>query len=120
MPMSEDEIKKQIDSYLKAMGFLYWRNNTGKHKIGNRYIRYGKNGSPDFICIINGLFVGIEVKDAAGKQSNDQKEFERQCKESQGMYFIARSLDVAVSAVNFILDTGFTCPITLPPQFEER
>jgi hypothetical protein len=33
-------------------------------------------GSPDIICVIRGIYVGIEVKGSAAKQSGHQKDFQ--------------------------------------------
>lgn len=57
------------------------------------YVRFGALGSPDIVCVISGQFVGIEVKAPKGKQSDNQKEFQRQLEEAGGKYILAYSID---------------------------
>ena len=52
-----------------------------------------RKGVPDIIGIIDGRFIGIEVKIGADRQSADQKEIEKEIGEAGGVYFIAKSYD---------------------------
>ena len=52
-----------------------------------------RRGVPDIIGIINGRFIGIEVKIGKDRQSADQKEIEREINDAGGVYFIAKSYD---------------------------
>jgi hypothetical protein len=54
-------------------------------------------GSPDIVCVINGQYVGIECKGTKGKQSDNQKDFQRRLEAAGGRYILARSLDDVVS-----------------------
>ena len=78
---------------------LFWRNNSGAMKVGARFIRYGLPGSPDVIGIVNGQFVGIEVKREDGKQSEHQQEFERLATKYGGHYAVVRSAREAIESV---------------------
>ena len=49
------------------------------------------NGVTDIIAIINGIFVGIEVKSERGKPTPDQTKFIDNVNKSGGIAFIARS-----------------------------
>jgi predicted SprT family Zn-dependent metalloprotease len=51
------------------------------------------------VCVVNGQYVGIEVKAAKGKQSDHQKEFQRQLEAAGGRYILAYSLDDVSSLV---------------------
>lgn len=54
--------------------------------------RHALAGVPDIILIDKGIFVGLEVKTATGKQSAAQKSFDKRCEEAGGNYFIVRSI----------------------------
>lgn len=45
------------------------------------------------MCVINGQYVGIEVKAPKGRQSENQKEFQRQLEAVGGKYILAYSID---------------------------
>jgi hypothetical protein len=47
--------------------------------------------------VINGQYVGIEVKAPKGKQSEHQKEFQRKLEAAGGRYILAYSLDDVIS-----------------------
>lgn len=57
----ENKIKKYLDSLPKCWYFKFWAG------------PYSKSGIPDIIALINGKFVGIEVKGPTGKASELQK-----------------------------------------------
>ena len=57
-------------------------------------------GVPDIIVIIQGIFVGLECKTKAGKQSPNQIEFESLVRHAGGFYYIVRSLSDAENALN--------------------
>ncbi len=59
-------------------------------------------GVPDWLAFIPGRAVAIELKDQEGKQSDAQKNFERQWKERGNSYFIARTLEEFQGIVNAI------------------
>lgn len=50
-----------------------------------------RRGIPDIIATIDGYFVGIEVKIGRDRQSEEQKEVERDLRKSGGIYFVATS-----------------------------
>lgn len=93
--LTESEILAQCYNWLLRNGVFCWRNNTGAHKTeAGHYVRYGAPGSPDIIGILpNGRFIGVEIKSAKGKQSKDQKIFQRRVEKWNGIYIIARSID---------------------------
>jgi len=88
--MNEHELQKQILKLLNDAGIFCWRSNVGrKHNL-----YFGYKGSADITGILkNGKRLEIEVKDEKGKQSKDQKEFERMIKKNKGVYILARGLD---------------------------
>lgn len=50
------------------------------------------NGVPDILGIVNGRFVGIEVKAKGGRLSAEQEAFARKAREFGGVCFCARSV----------------------------
>jgi hypothetical protein len=80
--------------YLALKHVFHYRNNSGAFKRDDGYFyRFGASGNPDIICVIKGQFVGIEVKAPKGKQSEHQKEFQRQLEQAGGKHILAYSLD---------------------------
>ena len=95
--MKEKDLQKLIMDYLSAQKIFHFRNNTGavERTYNGRscFMRYGCPGSPDIICVVDGQFVGIEVKGDKGKQSPEQKIFEASLIYNGGKYILARSLE---------------------------
>lgn len=101
-----------------------WRNNVGKGfgawvvmkvmrllQAGNseqalqelkqsRPVMFGVNGSPDlqgFIQIYGlAVYLGIEIKDHKGRQSDLQKNFEKMVNQFGGIYILARTVEGAL------------------------
>lgn len=86
---------------LRWRGLYYWRNNVGAvardytNKSGvtsHSYVRYGTKGLPDLLVILpNGKLLGIEVKSATGKPSEDQLACQAAFRTSKADYVIVRS-----------------------------
>lgn len=95
----EKDIELAICHYLRAKGIFFWKNPTAgffdrKLKMFRKQTSpYAINGAPDLIAIMNGRFIGIEIKSPKGVQSEAQKDFERRCVKANGKYFLVRSLD---------------------------
>lgn len=97
--MKETDIQRQCLDYLSARHLFHFRCNSGMAKVGKRYIRYGVSGCPDIICVIKGQFVGVEVKDADGKQSHDQWIFQQDLERAGGRYLLVRSVEELEAAL---------------------
>lgn len=96
--MLEKEIQKAICDYLSFRKVFFWRNNnTPIYDTLNKKFRampkYTMNGLPDIIVIRDGQFIGLEVKRYKTKQSDAQKEFEKNCNKAGGQYYVVRSID---------------------------
>lgn len=78
--MKESDVQRQILDYLKLKGIFH----------------------PDIICVINGQYVGIEVKAAKGKQSEHQKDFQQTLEAAGGKYILAYSLEDVLERISFI------------------
>tara|TARA_R100000458_G_C8276357_1_gene251653 strand:- start:3727 stop:4158 length:432 start_codon:yes stop_codon:yes gene_type:complete len=101
-----NELTKTIiwDMYWVREGVAYRINNGAVFDKKRQVYRKGvqRKGIPDIIGIINGRFIGIEVKIGADRQSADQKEIEKEIKEAGGVYFIAKSYDDYLNKINEI------------------
>jgi hypothetical protein len=76
---------------------FHHRNNSGalisEHKGKKRFFRFGASESPDIVCVVQGVYVGIEVKGPHGTQSEGRQEFQRKLEQSGGTYILAFSLE---------------------------
>lgn len=92
-----NELTKTIifDMYWVREGLAYRINNGAIYDTKRQVYRKGvqRKGVPDIIGIINGRFIGIEVKIGRDRQSADQKEVEKEINEAGGVYFIAKNYD---------------------------
>lgn len=93
--MKESDVQKAILDYLRYRGIFCFKNNTvGIYKRDTgAYIPSQSKGSPDIICVVDGKFIGIEVKGPSGRQSPDQIEFQERLERAGGRYIVARSID---------------------------
>lgn len=97
---------KEKDTLRACLSYLeyspkgkFWRNNTGatisEHRGKKRFIRYGRVGSADITGILKdtGKRIEIEIKAPTGKQTEAQKEFQREIEACGGVYLLAKSVD---------------------------
>ena len=93
--MKESDAQKQIMDWLRLYRIFHYRQNTGgmsgAYKGKRWFVRFAKPGAPDIIAVVNGLYVGIEVKASDGKQSDKQREFQAELEAAQGVYILARN-----------------------------
>ena len=100
--IKETQIQKAIMEFLRFQKIQCWRIKTVGIPNGEGAFRYNNEmrGMADICLIFKGLSVWFEVKTATGKQTPHQKEFQRQVESAGGFYFLVRSVDDAVSAIN--------------------
>jgi hypothetical protein len=92
--------------YLAAERVVAFRCNTGAIKVDDRFIRFGVKGFADILALPEvsgahrcGIRVRwtapcfIEVKAPKGRQSAEQRSFERQVKDAGAEYVVVRSVD---------------------------
>lgn len=101
--MTESKIQGNICKYLESKGHFFWRsNNTATYdkKLNNglggyrSQGRYAQPGLPDIQVLSDGGFViFLEVKTPKGRQSADQKMFQKRCERIGAEYYIVRSVD---------------------------
>jgi hypothetical protein len=97
--VKEADVQAAILEWLAWKHIFHYRNNSGAfvfpetatHK--RRFFKAGVVGAPDIVCVVKGQYVGIECKAPNGKQSHNQKEFQRQLEAAGGRYILAYSLD---------------------------
>lgn len=90
----ESEVQRAILDYLELRGIFHYRNNSGGFRDAkNHFYRFGAVGSPDIVCVVNGQYVGLEIKAPGGKQSEHQKEFQRRLEKAGGRYIVAYAID---------------------------
>lgn len=82
--LSEKDIRKQIQDYLRLKGFFVYYNLMG---LGSCV------GLSDLVAIKNGTVYHIEIKTPRGRQSEKQVEFQRDVEAAGGRYILARSVE---------------------------
>jgi len=118
--ITENDVIRVIDDYLQIQRnqkkLMFIRNNSGAFPIDDgknkrRYIRFGDKGSPDFLVWIpegipQDLYcmwvlrgIALEAKSEEGKQSKDQKEWQRDFEAIGGEYYIVKSLDDLIKII---------------------
>ncbi len=97
---SEISIQATICEYLalkmRQGKLMMWRQNSGGIFSDGHYRKLPKHamtGIPDIIVIRDGFFIGLEVKQAKGRQSDNQKDFETLCKKNGAEYYVVHSLE---------------------------
>lgn len=109
MKQSEKQIENDILEYLDRVGFLSWKNQTTgiydpTKKTFRRKSKYQMNGVSDILLVIKlhgiAFTVYMEVKAKDGKQTESQKEFQRQIESRNGFYYIVQSIDDAIDAID--------------------
>jgi hypothetical protein len=100
LPLSESQIQNAVRLVLCAnTDFVLWRNNIGtaiyRDKDGNVASRVeygiGNPGGADLIGSWRGRFAAIETKSEQGRQTPEQKIFQKLVESKGGLYAIVRS-----------------------------
>lgn len=92
----EKDIQMAVCDYLSLKKHFFWRQNTGAVWDKDHFRampKYSMNGVPDIIVIKDGFFIGLEIKQPKGKQSDNQKIFEKGCKDAGAEYYLIHSID---------------------------
>jgi len=79
---------------LQSHGRFCWRQNNAPiydPKLQSYRSQTGINGLTDIICVIDGVFTGIEVKTGTN-QSADQIIFQKRLENAGGVYIVARNI----------------------------
>lgn len=94
----ETDILRAICDYLALRRHFFWRSNNvpvydTQRGAFRALPKYTLKGLPDIELIKDSCWVGLEVKTHIGKQSPEQKEFERRCKENGVEYYVVRGVE---------------------------
>jgi predicted GH43/DUF377 family glycosyl hydrolase len=100
--MKESQVLNNIITCLKTFRWKVIRFNSGASMMGDRYVKFYRltwraayndsKGLPDLLAIKDGRHVWIEAKrDGTHKQSDAQKTFEKEIKESGAEYYLVSS-----------------------------
>ena len=100
--MTEKQIQNSIIREFGTKGWLrIWRANVGVARINRRVVRFGVPGQADLSGILYpGVRLEIEVKQQTGRQSQDQKNFQRMVERMGGLYILARSVKEVEDAID--------------------
>ena len=99
--MKEADLVREIANYLTLRKAWYWRQNVGT-LVGasGRPVRFGQKGTPDFYARSRprrgespARVVWIEAKTEDGRQTKEQKEFERRAIAHGDVYILARCIE---------------------------
>jgi hypothetical protein len=109
-PITERESGTElaVGRYLQSQGIFFWKQPmAGFYDANRKAFRkhqspFVMNGVSDFLAVIDGKIVCLEIKSPSGVQSESQKEFEKQIKAAGGKYFVVRSISDIKDALGMI------------------
>lgn len=99
--MTERDIQSEILAAVTALPETFvWRANSFLGVTASRNIvRANVPGCADLVGCHRGRFVAIEVKTRSGRQSEQQRRFQRAVERAGGLYVVARCTDDALAAL---------------------
>jgi hypothetical protein len=101
---SANELTKSVlYDLIEVRGAAAYRiNNVGIYDAKRGVYRKGGTvkGIPDIIAVLDGRFLGIEVKYGADRQSADQRVVELEIQGAGGVYFIAKTYEGYLDYMN--------------------
>ena len=99
--MKEKDIQRQILEWLTWKKIFHYRQNSGAFRTNNdtRMYWFGAKGAPDIVCVINGQYVGIEVKMPKNGLSELQVNFKYNLEMAGGKYIIAYCLEDVIKNI---------------------
>ena len=94
---AESDMQRACLDWLACKRIFCWRTNNIAAK-GRTF--HGVKGAPDICAVRAGVFYGIECKSTKGKQSADQREFQKSLEAAGGRYILARSLAALIEEMD--------------------
>lgn len=100
MTMERDIQKDILLALGRIDGVKAFRLNVGlaKDRRG-RAVRFGTPGMADILCLVGPRYLWLECKSPTGRQTPEQRAFERAVLSIGGAYRVVRSVDEALHAV---------------------
>lgn len=97
----EKDTQKTIIDWLTVKKIFHYKNNTvGIYKQSTgQYIPSPSKGAPDIVAVIQGKYIGIEVKAPNGKQSENQVAFQSNLENAGGLYILAFSVGDVIDKI---------------------
>lgn len=97
----QKEILKRLSAEFHPRG-IFWTADTGmaRSMTGERKIRFGLPGQSDIQGVLDGLWIGIEVKRPGEKQQENQVIFQRAVEAAGGFYCVATSDEEAFETIS--------------------
>jgi hypothetical protein len=108
----ESNLKNQVIDYLQILengGYCYYeRINSGELLVLNkdgtkRLVKLARDGTSDAMCVIYGRIIFIELKSYSGKQTQNQKEFQKKVESVGGIYWLINDFDNFLNKINEVL-----------------
>lgn len=96
--MKETLIQAGIIEYLKMLDNMwkiyFFRSGAGAVRTHTgSFFKTWRKGCPDISVVLNGKYIGLEVKNEKGRQSESQKIAEKDIKKAGWEYYIVKSVD---------------------------
>jgi len=91
----EAELQEDVNNFLEKTGYFYWRQNSGKAYIENRWVHFAsKNGLPDNAVYYKktSFYFGLELKMKYGKLTKHQQETLPEMMRNNVLFFICESV----------------------------
>jgi hypothetical protein len=100
---AEADVLKAVLATLEMHPKVAWvaRINSGMFEVEGRFIKAGFKGCSDILGMLKGgRMLAVECKSSKGKESADQAAFGARVAQDGGLYFVARSVDDVLGALN--------------------
>ena len=94
--MTETEIQKEIIEYLKTIGAIVFRMNSGRAKNN---VKLCPPGTPDLMAVLKTGIIWIEVKTETGTLRDTQVKMHKKLTDLNQNVIIARRLDDVVKII---------------------
>jgi len=101
----EAELQEDVNSFLDKTGYFYWRQNSGKAYIENRWVHFAsKSGLPDNAIYYKNtsFYFGCELKMKYGKLTDKQKETLPEMIQNNVLFFICESVYDVYKAIEHV------------------
>lgn len=99
------ELIRRACEWLAREGYFAWPNNTGAGEMNGRFVRFGKKGSGDILCVLKGgRHAEFEGKTGEATQSKPQKVHQWRVEAMGGLYIEFHSVEELAARIR---DAGY-------------